>query len=141
MKILFAVDDSERSLAALDLLLARLHWFSDSVAITIINVHPALPYSGATAWAGRKNVASYYEEASQAALKPAGERVAAKRTEAKLVAVVGDPAEEIARYAATHGQDLIAMGTQGRTALSNLVLGSVATKVLAHAKVPVLFMC
>ena len=41
---------------------------------------------------------------------------------------------------ATHGHDLIAMGTHGRTALTNLVLGSVATKVLACSKVPVLFL-
>ena len=32
------------------------------------------------------------------------------------------------------------MGTHGHTALAGLVMGSVATKVLARSKVPVLFM-
>jgi len=32
------------------------------------------------------------------------------------------------------------MGTHGHTALANLVMGSIATKVLASSKVPVLFM-
>jgi nucleotide-binding universal stress UspA family protein len=32
------------------------------------------------------------------------------------------------------------MGTHGHTALANLVMGSVATKVLAISRVPVLFM-
>jgi nucleotide-binding universal stress UspA family protein len=52
---------------------------------------------------------------------------------------VGDPAHEIASHAGSHGYDLIVMGTHGHTALGNLVMGSVATKVLASSKVPVLF--
>jgi nucleotide-binding universal stress UspA family protein len=140
MKILFAVDGSDRALAALDLLIARLDWFKDRPSITLVNVHPPLPYAGAAAWAGRENVQKYYEEESQKALKPSLERLAAKGLAPDAVTLVGDPAEEIAKYAAGHGHDLIAMGTHGRTALSNLVLGSVATKALAIAKVPVLFL-
>ena len=48
------------------------------------------------------------------------------------------PAETIARYAADHGADLIAISTHGRTGLRHLVLGSVAEAVLRHAQVPVL---
>ncbi|UYN97163.1 MAG: universal stress protein [Enhydrobacter sp.] len=41
--------------------------------------------------------------------------------------------------AATKGRcDLIAMGSHGRRGVAALVLGSVATKVLTHGKVPVL---
>jgi nucleotide-binding universal stress UspA family protein len=139
MKILFAVDGSDRALAALDLLIARLDWFKDRPSITLVNVHAPLPYGMATAWVGRENVQSYYQEESQKALKPAVERLAAKGLAPDAVTLVGDPAEEIAKYATGHGHDLIAMGTHGRTALSNLVMGSVATKVLATSKVPVLF--
>jgi nucleotide-binding universal stress UspA family protein len=140
MKMLFAVDGSERALAALDLLIARLHWFKDQPSITLVNVHPPIPYAGAAAWAGRETVHKYYEEESQKALKPAVDRLTAKGITPHVVMLVGDPAEEIANYAHAQGQDLIAMGTHGRTALTNLVLGSVATKVLAHAKIPVLFL-
>lgn len=140
MKILFAVDGSDRALAALDLLIGHVAWFKERPSITLVNVHPPLPYAGAAAWAGRETVHKYYEEESQKALKPSLERLAAKGFTADAVMLVGDPAEEIAKYAAGHGQALIAMGTHGRTALSNLVLGSVATKVLAHSKVPVLFL-
>ena len=34
--------------------------------------------------------------------------------------------------------DLILMGSHGHGSLGNLVMGSVATKVMAHTKVPVL---
>jgi len=34
--------------------------------------------------------------------------------------------------------DLVMMGSHGHSALGNLVMGSVATQVLAHCKVPVL---
>jgi nucleotide-binding universal stress UspA family protein len=53
---------------------------------------------------------------------------------------VGEPADEIVRRADAGAFDLIVMGTHGHTALANLVLGSVASKVLARSKVPVLFM-
>lgn len=140
MKILFAVDGSDRALAALDLLIARLDWFRERPSITLVNVHPPLPYAGAAAWAGRENVQRYYEEESQEALQPARERLASKGLGEDAVTLVGDPAEEIAKYAAAHGHEILAMGTHGRTALSNLVLGSVATKALAISKVPVLFL-
>ncbi len=140
MKILFAVDDSDRALAALDLLISHVAWFKERPSITLVNVHVPLPYGMAAAWAGREAVNHYYEEESQKALKPALERLAAKGFKPEAVKLVGDPAVEIAKYAASHGQELIAMGTHGRTALSNLVLGSVATKVLASSKVPVLFL-
>jgi nucleotide-binding universal stress UspA family protein len=140
MKILLAVDGSDRSIAALDQLVAHVRWFREAPSVTLVNVHPPIPYAGAAARAGRETVEKYYDEESQKVLQPAKARLESKGIQADAVALVGDPAEEIARYAAQHGKELIAMGTHGRTGLSNLVLGSVATKVLAQSKVPVLLM-
>jgi len=50
----------------------------------------------------------------------------------------GDPAQVIAKVAAERGIDLIVMGTHGRTGLSHLLVGSVAEKVVRHARCPVL---
>ena len=52
----------------------------------------------------------------------------------------GKPFEEILRFALEGNVDLIVMGTHGHTAMGNLVMGSVATKVLAASKVPVLLL-
>ena len=49
----------------------------------------------------------------------------------------GDPAPEIALYADVHGCSKIVMGTRGMGTIRNLVLGSVAMKVLHLVKVPV----
>jgi len=49
----------------------------------------------------------------------------------------GAPAETIVRYADEHDVDGIVMGTRGMSALKSLLLGSVATKVVGLAEVPV----
>lgn len=49
----------------------------------------------------------------------------------------GKPAEAIVQYAEEHEVDGIVMGTRGMSALKNLLLGSVATKVVGLAEVPV----
>lgn len=51
---------------------------------------------------------------------------------------VGAPAREILGYAETEGIDLIVMGTHGRGAIAQLLLGSVAEHVVRHAPCPVL---
>jgi nucleotide-binding universal stress UspA family protein len=50
----------------------------------------------------------------------------------------GQPAEVILRVAQEESADLIAMGTQARTGLGRLLLGSVAEQVLRRATCPVL---
>ncbi len=52
--------------------------------------------------------------------------------------VVGTPFREICRYAQRHDVDLIVMGTNSRTGLAHLTMGSVAEKVLRAAPCPVM---
>jgi nucleotide-binding universal stress UspA family protein len=54
------------------------------------------------------------------------------------VLLEGDPATEIARYAADAGIDVIVIGTRGRTGVDRLVLGSVAERVMREAPCTVL---
>jgi nucleotide-binding universal stress UspA family protein len=50
----------------------------------------------------------------------------------------GTPFLEILRYAEDQSIDLIVMGTHGRGALAHVLMGSVAEKVVRHARCPVL---
>ncbi|MBP1909915.1 universal stress protein [Methanolobus bombayensis] len=49
-----------------------------------------------------------------------------------------NPADAIVDFAKDNNADLIVMGTQGRTGLSHILLGSVAENVVRHAKRQVL---
>ena len=57
---------------------------------------------------------------------------------AKSVWKVGPAAPAFAKMADEGAFDLLIMGSHGRRRATNLVMGSVATQVLAHCKVPVL---
>lgn len=50
----------------------------------------------------------------------------------------GHPAESIVKYAYETGADVIFTGTRGMGGFKNLVIGSVAQKVVSYSKVPVL---
>jgi nucleotide-binding universal stress UspA family protein len=54
------------------------------------------------------------------------------------VLVEGSPGEEIIRYAEKKGNDVIVIGSVGRTGLDKFLLGSVAEKVVRSSKIPVL---
>ena len=54
------------------------------------------------------------------------------------VVLEGEPAAEIARYAADAGIDVIVIGTHGRTGVDRLVMGSVAEKIVREAPCSVL---
>ncbi len=54
------------------------------------------------------------------------------------VILEGQTAETIADYAAQNGLDLVAIGYQGKSKLSELIMGSVTAKLLSISKVPLL---
>ncbi|MBC7217318.1 MAG: universal stress protein [Candidatus Caldatribacterium sp.] len=56
----------------------------------------------------------------------------------QLSVVVGEPAEEIARFAEENRVDLIVMGTHGRTGLASILLGSVTVGVIKRTCIPVM---
>ncbi|HVE89848.1 MAG TPA: universal stress protein [Burkholderiaceae bacterium] len=139
MKIIVAYDGSVHSHRMLEQLLDKLVWFRGQPPLTVLSVHLPLPYPRAVAWVGEEAVREYYDEECDAVLDQARPLLDAHDVLYSAEKQVGDPAMTIVEVAQRDGYDLIVMGTHGRTGLLNVVMGSVATKVLANSKVPVLF--
>lgn len=56
----------------------------------------------------------------------------------QIMVTQGDPAQAIIELAKAKSYDLIIMGTRGRTAFQELLIGSVSQKVMHHASCPVM---
>src|SRR5215218_7759616 len=69
----------------------------------------------------------------ESVLATIGERLKGGQVVATSEVVVGHPAEQILRYAETHGIDHIVVGNRGRSLFERLLLGSIARHVVAHA--------
>jgi len=138
MKILLAADDSEYTRRAARHLVKHIGWFARAPKVLVLHVHPRIPFPGAAARAGRAAIADYLRESSEKALERATRELDKGRIAYGTAWTTGDAATEIAAFAKKNGIDLIAMGSHGEGALTNLVLGSVATKVIASVKTPVL---
>ena len=137
MRILLAVDGSEYTARMLDYLAAHKEWSQAGHAFTVFNAVLPVPHRAA-AFAGPDLVHSYYDDEARVVLEPVRAALAAHDIEAVFAHKVGHAADEIAAYAENGKFDLLVMGSRGQGALSNLVLGSVAMKVLARCAVPVL---
>ncbi|HOE43175.1 MAG TPA: universal stress protein [Rhodoferax sp.] len=139
--ILLATDGSAASehAAKLAVSLARTH----GAKLTALYVADPYPYIGV----GEINPMGYqaYSAAAQqlaaqahstvdALCKQGGSAVA---LQARLVEDVA-AASGIVQSAKDEGADLIVMGSHGRSGIARLMLGSVATKVVAESPVPVL---
>jgi nucleotide-binding universal stress UspA family protein len=78
-------------------------------------------------------------EGVQTELEQVAQRLRGGSVQAEtLVVAHGQPATAIVEQATARGADLIALATQGRGGFKRLLLGSVASKVLRHAAIPVL---
>jgi nucleotide-binding universal stress UspA family protein len=139
MKILLAVDGSKGSLDAARCLVEHADWYREKPQVELVHVHlpvPKLPGMGSVV--GRSQIRRYYEEEGARALAAAKKLLDAAGVDYTSQVLVGQPAESIVDHAKAARCDLITIGNRGMTAAGNLLLGSVATKVLHVSPVPVL---
>lgn len=137
MKILVAVDGSAFSARVLGHLTSHAMWRDPSHAYTIVTVVPAVT-PRASAVFDKKTLDEYYHDEAEQVLQPLRGVVERAGMKPSYQSLVGQPGPEIAKAAEAGGYELVVMGSHGHHALSGLVLGSVATKVMAGCKVPVL---
>ena len=137
MKILLAVDGSAFTKKMLAYVTTHLDLFSGDIEYTALTVQGALP-PRARAAVGREVVDAYYAEESAKVLDPVVKFLTRHKLNVTTLSKVGTAGELIAKTAESGKFDLVIMGSRGHGALGSLVMGSVATKVLASCGTPVL---
>lgn len=137
MKILLAADGSVYTRHAVKFLIRNRGMFGTKLELCLLHVRPPLP-GRATAVLARSAVNRYYSDETRKALSAAKRTLDRKRIPYKEMHLIGDPGPAIAGYARKGRFSVVIMGSHGESALRNLVLGSVASKVLANCRVPVL---
>ncbi len=137
MKILAAVDGSPFTRRMLAYLAAHDEWLGSHHEYTMLTVVPAVP-PRAAAVLDKATLKSYYEDSAEKVFKPLRTFTSKQGLKSTFVTKIGPAAEAIAETAKKGGYDLIVLGSHGHGTLTNLVMGSVATKVLANCTTPAL---
>lgn len=137
MNILVPVDGSAFTKRALAYLAAHEEWLGAQHRYSLLTVTPAVPPRAAAVIA-KADLKSYYDDEAEKVFKPIRSFFVKRGLDAEYLAKVGHAAEQIVAIANKGKHDFILMGSHGHGSLGNLVLGSVANKVLAHCKTPVL---
>ena len=137
MKILVAVDGSSYTKRMLAYLAVHDEWLGDKHQYTVLHVVPAIP-PRAAAVLDKDLLKSYYADEGEKVLKTLRTFFNKQKIAAEFVNKPGSAADVIAATADKGGFDLLMLGSHGHGSIGNLVMGSVATKVLARCSVPVL---
>ncbi len=139
MKILVATDGSNCALRAVEYAAKLARSMSATTnTITLISVHDDAGLRHAKAFVGNEGVADYLRELSEKELKAARDLLDAADLKYDIEIRTGHVAREIVDCADTGRFDLLVLGAKGRGAMADLLIGSVAQRVLATATTPVL---
>lgn len=140
MRILIAVDESPHAREAVRWV-AGATWPAGSSARLLNSVRSDLYVTGelyAPATEELEELVQGDAERSQRLLVERTADLAARGLAVETVVTRGDPRFAIVEEARTWKADLVVVGSHGRSGLSALFLGSVATHVVAHAPCSVL---
>ena len=136
-KILVPVDGSENALRALSYAL-KLAEENRAIGLHLLTVHqePVI-YGEIQVYVSREKMEELQRNHSMDILQPAVDAAKAAGVSYTSEILVGDTASMIVKRADELNCDGIVMGTRGMSAVGNLVMGSVATKVVHLTKLPV----
>lgn len=137
--ILVGVDGSDHSRRALGW--AMHEAAHHHVPLTVMTIHPA-PVRPATEiyWnvpdlPDRSFDPEHLRTAVQEMVDTVAKEIGETPPEVIMNVTTGDPAEELVK--ASHDADMLIVGSRGRGAFAQLLMGSVSTKVAHHAACPV----
>ncbi len=139
-KILYATDYSKASSKAFDQAVAMAK--QNNAALWVVHViEPLSHYVAGEDFGGAElyvKLAETTKQDAQSSMKKVMRRLEKLRVKAKSLLLKGNAADQIVKAAKSRKADLIVIGTHGRTGLSKLIMGSVASRVISVASCPVL---
>jgi nucleotide-binding universal stress UspA family protein len=135
-KLLLPVDGSPSALRAAEFLV-RFVAGQPATSVVLLHVHSPVMAWEISPYVTAEMVRQLHEQAGHDAVKGARSVLDAGGITCEEHLLAGDPAQVIANVAAEERVDAIVMGTRGMGPIKSLVLGSVATKVVHLADVPV----
>jgi nucleotide-binding universal stress UspA family protein len=128
-RILLPVDGSRSSASALEYMLERKKR-GERARVDVLFVQPAPLVMN-------KEVANILLEEQLKVFSDRRIAASMKKLSVKPIFITGDPALSIIKYAVSENVDEIVMGTRGRGRIAQVLLGSVAAKVIQLATIPV----
>lgn len=136
-KLLVPVDNSDGAMRALEYAI-RYAKERGPAELVIVHAHePPLVYGEIAMYLPEEKAEELQREHSEGILRPAIEKAREAGVTFTSEILIGDVAKSIVSCAEASGCCGIVMGTRGMSAIGNLVMGSVATKVIHLTKLPV----
>jgi len=137
MKILLPVDGSAYTKRMLSYIAAHDELLGPGHEYTLFTVVVRVP-PHAMRFVDHATLEGYYRDEAERVFHPLREFAAQQGWQVRTESATGHAADEIAAVATTGHYGLVVMGTHGHSALAGVVLGSIATAVLARCSTPVL---
>ena len=145
LKIGVAVDGSPYSERAIQYLIDQRELFGPKATLTLIHASTDFSSIVMPSMAGvpirtmnRREVSELQSESFEMALKPLKPMLDKEGIVYSVAHVQGNPGDAIAKYAREHKLDLIVMGSHGYNSIDAVLLGSVAMRIAAISKEPLL---
>ena len=137
LKILLPVDGSGASNQGVKSFIQLLNCYKDMPEIHLLNVQ--LPLHGdISLFIDGENITQYHRDEGIESLRTARQLMDQAGISYQFHIIVGDPADIIVSLAKEKLLDQIVIGPRGMNAIKNLLLGSVANKVVQLSSIPVL---
>ncbi len=138
MKILLPIDGSKSSLNAAKYVAQLTSNMRTKCSVTLISVHDDFGLNHVKQFVSKSVVDDYLREISEKELKPSQKILDTAGVKHSMIIKRGHVAKEILVTASKEKFDLIVMGAKGRSGVLDLLIGSVAQRVISSAKQPVL---
>ena len=145
-KVLVAVDGSDKSLEAADYAMSIANKeHAQMIILNVLDTEPWLYGQSAYGWATEEVLRKVYaheiseREKMLAKIKEKAEKINIQsKTEVLKSPQTTSTGAAIVNYAEKEKVDLITIGTRGRTGITKMLLGSVASTVVTYAYCPVM---